>query len=352
MAYATINKGSSYFNTVLYTGNGSTQSVTGVGFKPDFVWAKVRNDVNVHLVFDIIRGPTKELYPPLANAEATDTNGLTAFNSDGFSVGSAFGVNRNGYTFVAWNWLASNTTTSNTSGTISSTVSVNQTAGVSIVSYTGDGVNNRTIGHGLGATPKFVIIKNRSAGTAYWSVINPRSTSTTNTNIMYLNRADAEADDTNIMGTNLPNSTTFGIGNYAGVNVNGENFIAYCFAPIKGYSSLGSYVGNGNANGTFVYTGFKPAYLMIKNADLGAGFGFWTIWDNKRNTYNPEINYLIANSQDAESTGDPGGVDFLSNGFKLRNAFDYSNKVSTNYIYMCFAENPFVLTDGTPVTAR
>jgi hypothetical protein len=354
----TIDKPSLYFDTKLYTGNGSTQSITGLNFKPDLLWIKERSGTGAstayHVWFDGVRGVTKAIYSNDTSAEVTGT-ALTSFNSDGFTLSldtSQGRTNDNADSYVAWNWLGANTTVSNTQGTITSTVSANTTSGFSIVSYTGDGVNNRTVGHGLGATPKFIIIKNRSAGTAYWSVINPRSTSTTNTNIMYLNRADAEADDTNIMGTNLPNSTTFGIGNYAGVNVNGENFIAYCFAPIKGYSSLGSYVGNGNDNGTFVYTGFKPAYLMIKNADLGAGYGFWTIWDNKRNTYNPDINYLIANTADAESTGDPGGVDFLSNGFKLRNSYDYSNKSSTNYIYMCFAENPIVSSKGIPTTAR
>ena len=352
MAYTTINKPNEHFVANLRTGYYAASGTTNVniGFTPDLVWDKNRDAVSSHDLIDSVRGGGNQLKSSSSYAESAGSN-IGSFIANGFQVVN-FNDHSSAYNIVDWCWKANGAGVANTAGTISSTVSANTTNGFSIVSYTGDGVNNRTVGHGLGATPKFVIIKNRSAGAAYWSVINPRSTSTSDTNILYLNRADAEADDTNIMGTNLPNSTTFGIGNYSGVNVNGENFIAYCFTPIKGYSSFGSYVGNGNANGTFVYTGFKPAYLMIKNANQGAGFGFWSIWDNKRNSYNPEINYLIANSTDAEGTGEPGGVDFLSNGFKLRNAYDYSNASSINYVYMCFAEQPLVGTNNVPCTAR
>jgi hypothetical protein len=234
--------------------------------------------------------------------------------------------------------------------TLTSTVSANQTAGFSIVSYTGDGVNNRTVGHGLGVTPKFIIIKNRDNSSEYWSVINPRSTSTSDTNILYLNRTDAEADDTNIMGTNLPNSTTFGIGNYPGVNVNAQNFIAYCFAPIKGYSAMGQYTGNGSADGPFVYTGFKPAFVMIKDS-VNVG-NSWLISDNKRNLFNVVNNRLFANLNVTENQpGDGGGIDFVSNGFKIRTN-DGSSNQSGIRVYMAFAENPFVSSTQIPTTAR
>jgi hypothetical protein len=357
MPYTTINKGSSYFNTVLYTGNGTTQSITGVGFQPDLVWLKSRNNTYTHLWYDIIRGAGIFLQSPSTNAEGGASGDLLgSFNTDGFQVNNTLApgtnpsTNGSGATFVGWNWLGSNTTTANTSGTISSTVSVNQTAGFSIVSYTGDGVNNRTVGHGLGATPKFIIIKNRSAGTAFWSVINPRSTSTSDTNILYLNRTDAEADDTNIMGTNLPNSTTFGIGNYAGVNVNAQNFIAYCFAPIKGYSAMGQYTGNGSTDGTFIYTGFKPAYVMAKASSTT---GQWSICDNKRgaaNILNNNGEFLFAESTEATNSA-PANWDFVSNGLKARAGYAAHNSSGVTYIYMAFAENPFVTSGGIPVTA-
>jgi len=350
MAYTTINKGSSYFNTVLYTGNGATQSVTGVGFQPDFVWIKGRSVAEHHVLNDAVRGVNKQLYSDLVYAEATATDCLTAFNADGFSVGLNVLVNQSSQTYVAWNWLGANTTVSNTSGSITSTVSANTTSGFSVVGWTGDGVNNRTVGHGLGATPKFIIIKNRSAGTAFWSVINSRSTSTSDTNILYLQVNSAEADDLNIMGTNLPNSTTFGIGNYAGVNVNAQNFIAYCFAEVKGFSKFSSYTGNGSADGTFVYTGFKPAFVMVK---ASSATGYWVIKDNKRtNSFNVVDGNLYPNVTDAEDTGAVAYMDLLSNGFKLRGTYAAMNASGQTNIYMAFAENPFVTSGGIPVTAR
>jgi hypothetical protein len=347
MAYTVVDKGSKYFNTVLYTGTTATQSITGVGFKPDWVWLKSRGEAQDHYLFDINRTATKALSSDLTLEEQTYTDSLTSFDSDGFTLGASTRVNKSPFTHVSWNWLGANTTVSNTSGSITSTVSANTTSGFSIVGYTGDGVNNRTIGHGLGATPKFIIIKNRSAGTAYWSVINPRSTSTSDTNILYLNRTDAEADDTNIMGSNLPNSTTFGIGNYNGVNVNAQNFIAYCFAEVKGYSKFGSYTGNGSTDGTFIYTGFKPAFVLTKSSSNTSP---WLIYDNKRLGYNAGNNYFYANSTNAEASDAP--FDILSNGFKFRNTFTDGNGSGYTYIYMAFAENPFVTSGGIPVTAR
>jgi len=358
MAYTTINKPSNYFNTKLYTGNNNaTQTITGVGFQPDFTWIKCRDTNENHHLADFVRGANKFLHTNLTNAERTGSYGsgynTLAFTSDGFSLTNPTSANDElnfgTRLYSSWNWLASNTTASNTAGTITSTVSANTTSGFSIVSYTGDGVNNRTVGHGLGATPKFIIIKNRSEGTAYWTVINPRSTSTSDTNILYLNRTDAEADDLNIMGTNLPNSTTFGIGNYVGVNVNAQNFIAYCFAPIKGYSSMGQYTGNGSTDGTFVYTGFKPAFVFIKKT---SAIGQWYIWDNKRNTYNVMNLALHPNTTDTDQSYGTDGIDILSNGFKLKSVYSYLNASSATYVYMAFAEQPLVATNNVPCTAR
>ena len=357
MAFATINKGASYFNTITWSGSGNSsgRSFTGVGFKPDFVWQKVRTTTYGHEIFDIIR-TTNRLASNTANAETpTDQYGyISTFDTDGFTTvpGSTdnTGWNEVGQNYVAWNWLGANSTTTNTQGTLTSTVCANTTSGFSVVGWTGDGVNNRTIGHGLNATPTFIIIKNRSAGTAYWSVINPRTLSTTNTNILYLNRTDAEADDTNIMGTNLPNSTTFGIGNYSGVKVNGQNFIAYCFAQKKGFSKFGTYIGNGsNTDNTFVYTGFKPAFLLIKDTAINS----WNIMDNKMNPYNSTYtNFLFPDLANAQSSGVYNMASFYSNGFKIGDSNSNYGGSGRTYIYMAFAENPFVLTDGTPVTAR
>ena len=353
MPFSNIDKPSKYFNTKLYTGNstGSTeQSITGLGFSPDMVWLKSRTDAEKHSIADTVRGATKTIHPHLTDAEETSAGHMVSFDSDGYTVGvDNYSWNKSGSNYASWCWRGSDSSAvSNTNGSITSTVSANTTSGFSIVSYTGDGVNNRTVGHGLGATPKFIIIKNRDNGTAYWSVINPRSTSTTNTNILYLNRTDAEADDTNIMGTNLPNSTTFGIGDYTGVNVNGNKHIAYCFAEVKGFSKFGSYTGNGNADGTFVYTGFKPAWIMVKGSSF-AGDN-WNIRDNQRTPINPANKNLLANDSRAEEPY--YATDLLSNGFKARTSEAGHNSSGQTYIYMAFAENPFCSSKGIPTTAR
>jgi len=347
---AQINKPNEYFNTVLYTGNSSTQSITGVGFQPDWVWIKSRGAADNHNLFDSVRGANKYIYSNDSQAEVTDTNRLTSFDSDGFSLGDDEDVNENTDTLVAWNWLAANGTASNTDGSITSTVSVNTTSGFSIVSYTGDGNTNATVGHGLGVAPKMIITKNRSNVTpTNWTVYH--ASLSTNYQIA-LNQSDAQNLPSPLMVTTVGASTYTLGSSRREINESSNTYVAYCFAEKKGFSKFGSYTGNGSTDGTFVYTGFKPAYLMIKNRDLGAGFGFWCIWDNKRNTNNPENIYLVANAADADNSGDTGGVDFLSNGFKFRNSFDYSNKSATNYIYMAFAENPLVGTNNIPTTAR
>jgi hypothetical protein len=345
MAYTTINKGSSYFNTKLYTGNGSTQSVTGVGFQPDWVWIKNRSTTTAPVVYDAVRGATKDLYTSATDAEGTNANGVTSFNSDGFSVGSSGGVNGNTQNIVAWNWLGANTTASNTSGTISSTVSANTTAGFSIVSYTGT-ATNATVGHGLGAVPRMIIVKNRNT-TNSWEVYHA---SLGATKVILLNRDEAEQTSASSWNNTAPTSTLFSIGTGTGVNGNTNPIIAYCFAEVKGFSKFGSYTGNGNANGTFIYTGFKPAFVLRKRTDTT---GSWILQDNKRTGINQAINYtsvLYANDSSVETIYNE--IDIISNGFKIRASDTFGNASGGTYIYAAFAENPFVTSGGIPVTAR
>jgi len=348
MAYSSIVKPTDYFNTVTYAGNGSTQSITGVGFQPDWTWIKNRDRTDYHILVDAVRGAPKEIYSNLNNAEYSNSNGLTAFGSDGFSVGSANDVNYNGSNLVAWNWLAGGSGSANTDGGINSTVSVNNTAGFSIVKYgTGTG-SATTVGHGMNTAPNFIIIKPLGTiQTGNWMVGGDNIDNTWN-NIIELNTNLAKANDTAFNDT-APTSSVFSVGNN-NTNRSGENYIAYCFAEKKGYSKFGSYTGNANADGTFVYTGFRPAFILVKDS-TGSGNN-WFIWDNKRDGYNVVNRYLRPNLSDAE--GYYEAIDILSNGFKNRNTSGSANGSQT-YIYMAFAENPFVANDsGTavPVVAR
>ena len=237
---------------------------------------------------------------------------------------------------------------SNFSGSIQSTVSANTTSGFSIVSYTGVGGTNKTVGHGLGSTPQFIIIKPRSA-TGHWSVTNPRFVSVSDPNMLYLQLTSHEADDTNVNGDNAPSSTIFGVDDYSAVNTNGQTQIAYCMSEKKGYSKFGTYTGNGNADGTFVYTGFKPAWVMIKRTD---GANSWQIIDNKRNSFNLSDKLLFPDLNDAEATSSGNAIDMLSNGFKCRGTGSSTNASSGTYIYMAFAESPFTNSNGIPTNAR
>ena len=341
MAYTTINKGSSYFNTLTYTGTApTTQNITGIGFKPDFTWIKCRTDVYDHRVFDIIRGVNNELYTNTTGAASTNAGSLTAFNTDGFSLGNWNPTNSSINNFVAWNWLASNTTTSNTAGSITATVSANTTSGFSVGKTTGTLIAGTiTVGHGLGVAPDMVIWK-RTDGVSNWQVYHK----STGTGLMQLNNTNA----VNTSASYWPavSSTTFSVAN--NLYGAGETYVFYCFASIKGFSKFGSYTGNGSADGPFVYTGFKPAFVMVKRTD--ATSLYWFMFDNKRVGYNPSNADLYANTTDAESGADR--IDFLSNGFKCRNASGNFNPSGGTMIYMAFAENPFVTSDGIPVTAR
>jgi hypothetical protein len=349
MAYSSIVKPTDYFNTKLYTGNGSTQALTGVGFQPDWVWIKNRTEDYEHTIFDSVRGVQKFIRSSTTGAEATNSNSLTAFGTDGFSIGTESAVNDNSDSFVSWNWLASGSTASNSNGSITSTVSANTTAGFSIVSYTGTATSGVTIGHGLGVKPNFIILKNREPDTASWPVYH---SSLGATKFLSLNLTNASSTSSTRWNNTEPTTSVFTLGSSGDVvgDSSGETFIAYCFAEKKGYSKFGSYTGNGNADGTFVYTGFKPAWVLHKRTDSTSE---WFMFDNKRLGYNPDNYRIMANLSDTEA--DPGGYDLLSNGFKLRFTSGNANGSGNSYIFMAFAENPFVANDsGTavPVVAR
>jgi len=346
MAYTTINNGKIYFNTKLYTGNGSTQSITGVGFQPDWTWIKRRDGSAFHVVTDSVRGATKQIYPNDSQAEGTRAQGLQSFDSDGYTLGNEGDTNASSSTYVAWNWLASNTTASNSNGSITSTVSANTTAGFSIVSYTGTG-SNATVGHGLGVAPKMIICKGRSFSTsAHWLTYHEAMG---NTSAMKLNLTSAKETTVYYWNNTSPTSSTFSLGAGTEANSSSATFIAYCFAEKKGYSKFGSYTGNGNADGTFVYTGFKPAFVIIKYTE---GTANWIMWDNKRNSFNVTNLLLKPNLSNAENTSTGNALDFTSNGFKCRGTDSGSNVSGGNYIYMAFAENPFVTSTGIPSCAR
>ena len=348
MPYTTINKGSSYFNTVLYTGT-QTQQTINVGFQPDFVWIKSRSNVQVHALFDAVRGTSIGALQSNSTAAENANQKLVAYTSTGFTLPSVNyeWTNTSGWTFASWNWLGANTTVSNTQGSITSTVSANTTAGFSIVSYTGNGTSGATVGHGLGVAPKMVIVKRRSS-TEDW-MVNHTSASATAGSYLKLNTTAAVTTGNAVVWNNTnPSSTVVTLGTDLATNGNGSTYIAYCFADVKGYSKFGSYTGNGSTDGTFIYTGFKPAFLMWKRTDTSATN--WVIFDNKRNTYNPQDKYLIPNLDIVEGTSD--NIDFTSNGFKLRTTGGGTNASGGTYIYAAFAENPFVTSGGIPVTAR
>jgi hypothetical protein len=348
MAYTTINKGSSYFNTVLYTGNGSTLNVTGVGFQPDFVWIKCRDIAYNHRLYDAVRGVLKSVNSNLDVIEETTIGGVSAYNVDGYTniQNADSESNNNGVNYCSWNWLGANTTVSNTQGTITSTVSANTTAGFSVVKWTGNNTSGATVGHGLGSVLKMIIVKNLNT-TDSWNVYH---VSNGNTKRIFLNTSGATDTTASAWNNTTPTSSVFTIGNNTGVNNSGSNLIAYCFADVKGYSKFGSYTGNGSADGPFVYTGFKPAYIMIKQSDA-SGEG-WFILDNKRETINPLGTLLIANDAGTDNTSQNPILDFTSNGFKLRRTWVGVNGSGATYIYMVFAENPFVSSTQIPVTAR
>jgi hypothetical protein len=349
MAYTTINKSTDNFNTKLYTGDGnSSQSITGVGFQPDLVWLKNRSAAAGNHLSDAVRGKSGSNYYTLvtdtnaAQAVQSDYDGVNTLGTDGFTVGysNSTAWNNNADNYVAWNWLAGGTASSNTDGSITSSVSANTTAGFSIVSYTGTG-SQATVGHGLGATPKWIVVK-RLQNTEDWAVYHASNGAGT-----YQSLNTTEAKNTNSNRFNVaPTSSVFTVNTHESVNY-AENYIAYCFAEKTGYSKFGSYTGNGNADGTFVYTGFKPAFVIFKRSS--GGTGNWQLLDNKRLGYNVENRTIYPNSNIAEQ--DEDDADILSNGFKLRGSGTDGNGSGSTYIYMAFGQS-IVGSNNIPATAR
>lgn len=337
---STIVKGNTVMDATLYTGTLLSNSITNAaGFKPDLVWLKSRSAATDHELTDSVRGVTKSLTSNSTAAEATDVQGLTAFNSNGFTVGTNLNYNNLAATYVGWQWQAGQgTNTTNTSGTITSTVSVNASAGFSVVTYTGTGVNGATVGHGLGVAPSWIIVKSRSASGQDWRVY---TATVGNTGVVSLNTTDAAVTGQSGFWNNTsPTSSVFSLGSSASTNGNGTTYVAYCWASIAGFSAFGSYTANGVADGPFIYTGFRPKFIMVKNYE--ANNTNWTMLDTSRDTYNGMQNVLLAESSAAETTGStPPYCDAVANGFKLRSGNAYMNYSTSKYIYMAFAENPF-----------
>ena len=359
MSYSPIDKPTDFFNSVLYSGNGSTQSITGVGFQPDFIWQKERSSTSYHVVTDVVRGNTKQLFPNDTSEDVTSSNYITSFNSDGFGQGQNNDTNENSQTYVSWNWKAGTSVSGNTTGSGTAkayTGSVNTTAGFSIIKYIGNDNASQTVPHHLGATPSMVIVKNLDAAVDGWMVyhkdIESGKNNLLNDAAMPYN-SSATGYTKGINGVPTSTNLTFVSGSTSNQNVcgNNVNYIAYCFAQKKGYSKFSSYTGNGNADGTFVYTGFKPAFVMVKGVTSGP---YWTIIDNKRTSsgFNPIDKWLYPNASDAELNASSYPNDFLSNGFKIRTTGSYFNSSGVSYIYMAFAESPFVGSNFVPNNAE
>ena len=349
MAYTDIDKPSDYFETVTYA--GGTTDISSLDFQPDFVWGKKRDGAENHALFDSVRGATKTINSNTTALESTRSGSLTSFDSDGFTLGGSDGIISNsGSTYVAWSWKAG-TAFSNSAGAngadIASSGSVNTTAGFSIVKWVGNATDDQQILHGLSSTVKMIICKRYIGGSAdSWIVYH---VGLPVTQYLILNSTSAGLSDNEVIWSDEhPTSSVFTVGNHGTTNDDGSTMIGYCFADVKGYSKFGSYTGNGNADGTFIYTGFKPAFVMFKNTSSAL---FWQIHDSARDPSNEVLKRLAPNSSDAEGSGSIP-IDFLSNGIKLRTTATTWNESGSNFIYMAFAENPFVTSTGVPATAR
>ena len=336
-----IPDGRKHFNTVLYTGNSATQSVTGVGFQPDWIWTKQRNGSEVHAVYDSSRVPPNVLYITETNSEETNSGYLNQIDSDGFRVGAADLSNKSSGTFVAYNWKANGgTQVTNTDGTITSTVQANVNAGFSIVLYSGAG-ETASVGHGLGVPPETIFIKGRT-NADHWMVYNKNLNAPVR-GLLHWNLTNTENTTADLWGA-AASSTTFGVTNDGGVGTSGNDYVAYCFAEVEGFSKFGRYDGNGDTNGPYIHLGFKPAWIMLKRYDGG---DFWLVADNKRDAaeMNPVDKFFKANTNDSESDMNiSGGIDFLSSGFKLRHNDGAINGTNDDYLYFAFAETPFKYT--------
>jgi hypothetical protein len=346
----TIAAGNEYFDATTYTGNGTTNVITNSGsMQPDFVWMKARSYAPNHALVDVLRGTSWQLQSSTTNAESQNSagKGLQSFNSNGFTLGEESdaigGTNRNGDTYIAWQWKANGAGSTNTAGTITSTVSVNTTSGFSIVTYAGNSTAAATVGHGLGVTPSLVIVKNRTNSGHSWAVRHVSLTATQNLALQTTDAAYTVSSATSNGGIGTLSSTTFtfisGTVGLLNVNATSNNYVAYCFAPVAGYSAFGSFTGNQSTDGPFVYLGFRPRWVLIKASSAVTD---WWIWDTARNTYNVMNAVLYPDLSNAEySDSSTFLMDALSNGFKYRTSNSTVNGSGTTYIYAAFAENPF-----------
>ena len=356
MAYTTIDDPSAHFQTVLWTGNSTdNRSITNDGnsdLQPDWVWIKNRNSSQNHYAYDSTRGVNVQLLPHDTPAESTVADRLQAFESDGFQVGASSEVNYNNYTYVGWQWKANGgTTTTNSAGANGadheSVYQADDTAGFSIVTYTSDNQSGDTIiKHGLSTAPTFMIHKARNADALWWVYHKDL----TNDGYVQLDDTTSNQDgSTNVWRNTAPTSTVFKVGLDSIAAANGRTMVAYCFAPIQGYSKFGSYTGNGSEDGPFVYLGFKPQWILFKNTGAAEE---WVLQDTTRNPNNPVTKNIRVDSSIAEADASSIDIDFLSNGFKNRSDQAQVNSSGVTYIYMAFAEHPFVSSKGVPTTAR
>jgi len=351
MAYTTIDNPELYFQTKIYTGDGSTPSITLDGdedMQPDLVWIKNRDEADSHCLFDSVRTATEVLHADATDAEATDADTLTSFDSDGFALGADVKVNTDTEAYVAWCWKAgtafSNDASATSIGTVDSSGSASATSGFSIVSFDLTGESGvETIKHGLGVAPKMVITKRRSGGAGDWTTWHD----SLGVYYLVLSGTAAQATTSDFMNDTDPTSSVFTVGDPSWWGAN--PYIAYCFSEVQGFSKFGSYVGNGNADGTFIYTGFKPAFVLARNT---GAIENWPLFDSTRDTHNVVTSMFRADSNQVEDTSSSYLVDFLSNGFKWRASDGKINGSGSTYIYMAFAEAPFVNSNGVPCNAR
>ena len=329
MAYTDIDKPSDYFNTKLYTGNGGAQTITGVNFEPNLIWIKQRNGTGNHVVTDTVRTVDYQLHPNTIDTDSNLTNNVTSTNSDGFVVNTDGEVNGSSDTYVAWNWK--------------------EQAGVmDIVTYTGNG-SNRTIAHNLGVKPAVMIHKGRS-NTYNWGVYHHALSPSNERSLNFNTNGAVNVDDGGVYYNSTdPTSSVFSLGTNVGYNANSATYVAYLFAEKQGYSKFGSYTGNGDVDGSTIWCGFSPAFIMIKCTDLAR---VWRMWDNKRDVNNPNTANFQAQASNAEYDDPSVSIDFLSSGFKVRSTDSSYNGSGNSYVYMAFAENPFVTSTGVPATAR
>jgi hypothetical protein len=350
MSTPTIPAGNLFMNATTYTGTGAAATITngaaGQAFQPDLVWLKCLNiNPTNHYLTDSVRGTTSQLYSNSTALQGSSGNVLTAFNSNGFSLGTDAEINGSTRTYVGWNWKAGGTAVTNTAGNITSQVSANTTSGFSVVTYTGTGTAGRNVGHGLGVVPKMIIVKQRGTSGTSWAVYNanlPSAFGVAGTQVMYLDSTTNNTQNFDVWDSNNPTSAFFSVGASTLSNASTGTYVAYCWAEIAGYSAFGSYTGNGDPNGPFIYTGFRPRWIMFKMSS-SSGNG-WIMYDTSRNTYNVAGASLYANYSTAEngtSLSNENTVDLLSNGFKLRTTNASNNTSGATYIYACFAENPF-----------